>query len=278
MDATVLGLALGGAVGFILALTGAGGGILAVPLLVFGLHMSLKQAAPVGLIAVGLSAGVGAVLGLREGIVRYRAAALIGSVGMLFAPVGLWLAQRLPNAPLTIGFSVVLLYTAWRTYRQSLKPAALSPTACAAGDGSAPDLPCLLNSASGRIHWTMPCARALAATGMVSGVLSGMLGAGGGFVIVPALTRNTNLAAHSILATSLAVITLVSASGVFAASMGGMVAWDIAAPFGLGAVGALLAGRVLARRLKGARLLQAFAAVSAAVSVLLFAKGCGWLL
>ena len=73
---TALTLLMGAAVGVILALTGAGGGILAVPMLVFGLHMSLVEAAPVGLLAVGLASAVGALLGLREGVVRYRAAAI----------------------------------------------------------------------------------------------------------------------------------------------------------------------------------------------------------
>ncbi|TPQ31056.1 hypothetical protein C2U69_29725, partial [Cupriavidus pinatubonensis] len=62
--------ALGAVVGLILALTGAGGAILAVPLLLFVLHLSVAEAAPVALLAVGLSAAVGALLGLRAGVVR----------------------------------------------------------------------------------------------------------------------------------------------------------------------------------------------------------------
>ena len=68
---SLLGAGLGAIIGAILALTGAGGGILAVPLLVFGLGLSMVEAAPIGLLAVGLAASVGAVLGLRQGIVRY---------------------------------------------------------------------------------------------------------------------------------------------------------------------------------------------------------------
>ena len=62
----LLGAGLGAIIGAVLALTGAGGGILAVPLLVFGLGLSMVEAAPVGLLAVGLAAAVGAVLGLRQ--------------------------------------------------------------------------------------------------------------------------------------------------------------------------------------------------------------------
>jgi hypothetical protein len=67
-------LLLGFTVGIILALTGAGGGILAVPLLVFGAGLSMAQAGPIGLLAVGLAAALGAVMGLKSGTVRYKAA------------------------------------------------------------------------------------------------------------------------------------------------------------------------------------------------------------
>ncbi len=124
---------------------------------------------------------------------------------------------------------------------------------------------------------SMPAsARSLIATGTISGLLSGMLGAGGGFVIVPALTRNSNLPIHSVFATSLAVITLVSISGVVAASVQGGVAWNIAIPFGTGAIVALLLGRLLTKRLQSNSLLQAFSVVSSVVAMALFAKGCGW--
>lgn len=269
MDVSLLGLALGAVVGLILALAGAGGGILAVPLLVFGLHLTIVQAAPVGLIAVGAASALGAVLGLREGLVRYRAAALIGVTGMLLAPFGVRLAQWVPNQPLTVAFSIVLAWVAWRMFNQAR--AAQAPRS----QDRAASMPCVLNPAEGRLLWTMPCAWALAATGAVSGVLSGLLGVGGGFVIVPSLSRYTNLAVRSIFATSLAVIALVSIGGVGAAAWQGAISWSIALPFALGAIVALLAGRLIAARLAGARLQQGFALTSAAVSGLLLARGLG---
>ena len=88
IETQLLGAALGAIIGAVLALTGAGGGILAVPLLVFGLGLSMVEAAPVGLLAVGLAAAVGAVLGLRRGLVRYRAALFIALIGMPGAAQG----------------------------------------------------------------------------------------------------------------------------------------------------------------------------------------------
>jgi hypothetical protein len=277
MDTTLLGTALGAVVGLILALTGAGGGILAVPLLVFGLHLTMAQAAPIGLVAVGLAAMLGAALGLREGIVRYRAALLIGCTGMLLAPFGLWLGQRLPNRPLLLGFAVVLAYASWRIHKQAQRALAPAAQQAAAAASEAPP-PCLLDPTDGRLHWTRPCARALSGTGMVSGLLSGMLGVGGGFVIVPALTRYTDLTTRSILATSLAVISLVSIGGVTAAAVSGAILWHLAWPFTLGAVGGLMAGKVIASKLAGPRLQQGFAVVGACVSVLVVARALGLLM
>jgi uncharacterized membrane protein YfcA len=100
-------LMLGLAVGLILALTGAGGGILAVPLLVFGAHIGVAQAGPIGLMAVGMAAALGAILGLRAGVVRYRAAVLIAVTGTLFSPAGLWLARRIDNRWLSVLFGML---------------------------------------------------------------------------------------------------------------------------------------------------------------------------
>ncbi len=261
---------LGSLIGLLLALTGAGGGILAVPLLVFGLHLGVARAAPIGLVAVGLSAAFGAALGLRARIVRYRAALLIGGLGMAVAPLGVAAAQRIPNGPLTIAFAIVLAATAGRTFRRTLR---------AAGEPHAPRaaLPCVVDAADGRLVWTRPCAQALATTGVASGLLSGLLGVGGGFVIVPALNRYTDLPMRSIVATSLAVIALVSVGGVGAAAAHGSLDWSIALPFSAGAVVALLLGRLVAARVAGVRLQQAFALVSAAVALLLVARAIGWM-
>jgi uncharacterized membrane protein YfcA len=274
MDASLfnpLALALGALVGLIVALAGAGGGILAVPLLVFGLHLSILQAAPVGLIAVGTASALGALLGLREGLVRYRAAALIGVTGMLMAPLGVTAARYIPNAPLTVAFAGVLAWVSWRAFAQARR------SALAGAAVSTVQWPCVLHPDEGRLIWTLPCAWALATTGAASGLLSGLLGVGGGFVIVPALGRYTNLATRSILATSMAVIALVSIGGVSAAAVQGHIAWAVALPFALGAVVALLAGRRVAARLEAARLQQAFALTCAGVAVLLLARGLGWL-
>lgn len=99
MDLTAA--ALGALTGLVLAFTGAGGGILAIPLLVLGLHLPVQQAGPVGLAAMGMASALGALVGLKGRIVRYRAASLIGATGMLAAPLGVAIAQLVPSRPLT---------------------------------------------------------------------------------------------------------------------------------------------------------------------------------
>ena len=263
--------ALGALVGLLLALTGAGGGILAVPLLVFTLHLGVAEAAPIGLLAVGLAAAMSAALGLRDGIVRYRAAALMGGLAMALAPLGVAAAQRLPNTPLTIAFAAVLCLAAarmWERARHALRASAGDVPARAA-------LPCVLDARDGRLVWTRPCAQALAVTGVAAGLLSGLLGVGGGFVMVPALTRFTELSARSIVATSLAVIALASVGGVGAAAWHGAIAWDIALPFAIGSMGASLLARAIASRVAGPRLQQGFAIVCVGVALLLIARMAG---
>jgi uncharacterized protein len=264
MNTPLLTVLLGSVIGLVLAVTGAGAGVLAVPLLVFVLHLPLQQAAPVALAAVGMASAVGAVLGLREGIVRYRAAALIGAMGMLAAPLGVAAAHRLPTPPLLVAFAAVLALVAWRTARGARSAVPRTTPVCR------------LDPADGRLRWTAPCARVLAATGATSGFMSGLLGVGGGFVIVPSLLRHTDVEIRGIQATSLAVIAMVSVSGTAASMWQGSLRSVVLVPFATAAIVTLLAVRPWVRQLPAHRLQLAFAGVCAAVSALVLARGLGW--
>jgi uncharacterized protein len=259
-------LSLGLAVGLILALTGAGGGILAVPLLIFGTRIGVAQAGPIGLMAVGMAATLGAILGLRAGVVRYRAAVLVAVAGMLFSPAGLWLAHQIDNRWLSILFALTLLYVAFNTFRKARGGKA------GGSDGNTRAPVCVRGGSTGRFVWTRPCARALALSGTVAGLLSGLLGVGGGFVMVPALQRYTDLTMQSAVATSLAVIALISAAGVATSAASGTLTWSIALPFSAGALAGMLGGRTLSKRLSGSHLQIGFAAVSAVVALGMIAK------
>lgn len=259
-------LLLGAMAGIALGLTGAGGGILAIPLLTFGAGLSQTQAAPIALVATSLAAALGAALGLREGVVRYRAALLIGGAGMLVAPAGVWLAHRAPPATLTLALAVVMALSAFTMYRRSQgQPAPAS----AAGNASPP---CYWSAETGRFAWTRVCAAVLAGIGLVTGALSGLLGVGGGFLLVPAFTRLSNLRVDAIVSTSQAVIALVSAAGAVAAATQQDMQWQVALPFTLAAMGALAGTRRLARRLSPRLVQRSFAVLSGGIATALLVR------
>jgi len=265
--ARVLSVAgLGLTVGLVLALTGAGGGILAVPLLVFGAGLGVAQAGPIGLLAAGIAAALGAALELKAGMVRYKAALLVAAIGMLFSPLGAWLAHRMDNRWLGLLFAIVLLFVAYRSFRQAQGRTGES-VVC-----GALEVPCVRDSTSGRFVWTTGCARALALSGTLAGFLSGLLGVGGGFVLVPALQKFTDLSMQAAVATSLAVVALVSLSGVVSSAVAGNLDWPVALPFCAGAVAGMAGGRLIADRLAGPQMQKGFALVSALVALAMVAK------
>ncbi|WP_295623529.1 sulfite exporter TauE/SafE family protein [uncultured Nitrosomonas sp.] len=266
MEILLISILLGVFTGAVLALTGAGGTIIAVPLLIFGLHFTVAESAPIALLAVCLSSTIGALIALRQGKVRYRAAGFIAVTGILVAPAGIWLAQRLPNVPLTVLFALVLFYVAVNMLRHSTQPMAEERNAADLQSDSAA-IPCRLEYERGRLIWGWPCVRALGYSGIATGFISGLLGVGGGFVVVPALKRATNLPMQSILATSLAVIALVSGIGVASATALGGMNWPVALPFAAGALAGMLIGRGIADHLAGPKLQQGFAVVSMGIAI-----------
>ena len=251
-----------------MGLTGAGGGILSVPLLVFALHLSVAEAAPISLSAITLAAGVGAILGLKNKILRYRAAGLMAIFGLALSPLGLWISQRTPNAPLLIIFSLTLFYISIRLYRQAYKEIHGIPDFA-----GKPPPPCLLDASVGKLAWNIPCARALMFSGGLAGLLSGLLGVGGGFVIIPALKRYTDLPVNSIVATSLGVLAIIAGGGTIFSALSGNLNLSITAPFALGALLGLLVGRALGKKISGPKLQQIFSVLTFGVALSLILKG-----
>ena len=262
LDPIHISLLLGLFVGLVLAITGAGGAILSLPILVFFLNLKMIDAAPISLMAITLSAGLAAILGLRLGIVRYKAATLLASFGVLCAPLGVMAAHQLPEKALAILFSVVLLIVSIRSFQKFKTPTLLIGDDCDDPNGcdedEKPEPACSVNPTTSKLFWTAPCTKRLILTGGFSGFLSGLLGVGGGFIIVPTLHSISNLESKMIVATSLAVISLVSMVSALSYAGNGVILWSIALPF----VGATLVGMLLGRKLHGK--------ISSHLSVLLF--------
>jgi len=251
---------LGALIGAILGLTGAGGGILAVPALAMGMHWTMQQAAPVALIAVAMGATVGALEGLRNGLVRYKAALLIAISGFPLVYIGQMLAQHLPQPVLQAGFAMVMLLVAYRLYRQARLNSTEESEHMFARARVNPD--------SGKFIWTLPTAALLASIGGATGFMTGLLGVGGGFVIVPMLRRFTEVSMQGIVATSLMVIALVGASGVASAVIHNTsIPWGPAAVFSATTMLGMLAARRLIKKISPHHVQVTFAVVLTVVAV-----------
>lgn len=255
---------LGVLVGAILGLTGAGGGILAVPALVVGMGWPMQQAAPVALIAVAGSAALGAAEALRRHLVRYKAAILMAVAGVPITGVGIRVAQALPQRVLLALFSIVMLVVAARLLLQARS---------GGDDGKRETRLARIDPATGRFQWNWSTALLLGAIGVATGFMTGLLGVGGGFVIVPMLRRFTNVSMHGIVATSLLVIALVGFGGVITSvAHGTTVPVALTVYFTLATALGMLAGRQASARLSARHVQMGFASVLVVVALGLLFK------
>lgn len=246
----LLGPVLGSLVGLSLGLTGAGGAILALPLLVYGLGLSPIDAVPVSLAAAGSAALAGFLQRLRAGEVALGAGLLLAAGGAVGAPVGAWLGRLLHPDALMALFALLLLGAALRMWRGAGR-----------GADDEPPRPCAMGQLTRR------CTVVLAVAGIFTGVLSGAFGVGGGFVIVPVLVLATGMPIRRATATSLLAITLVSAAALASTLLQGRTMdLSLALPFLGGALVGVVLGTALARRLPAVRLQQGFALIMLGVA------------
>ena len=187
--------------------------------------------------------------------------------GLALSPLGLWLAPQIPNTPLQILFSLILLYVAIRLLSQARNQIKGVP------EENRKPPPCLINPTIGKLQWTLPCARALMLAGSIAGFLSGLLGVGGGFIIVPALKRYTDLPIKSIVATSLGVLAIITGGGAIFSAVSGSLNIFVAAPFALAALGGLLIGQLLGKKLSGPHTQLIFSVFTLVTAVSLLIKG-----
>lgn len=270
----MLGLAVlfGAIVGFALGLTGGGGGIFAVPLLVYGLGVGPREAVGISLASVGGTALSGAVPRLIRGEVELRTGLLFAIAGMIGAPIGSYLSTLIPESLLLVLFACLMFVVAQRMWAKATKPALATGTCATEGQASKDRSACQRDE-DGRLRLTSRCARLLVVVGLTTGILSGLFGVGGGFVIVPALVLFSGMAIHLAVATSLFVIVLVSISGVTSHLIAGNdISVQTTLLFMLGGFAGMGLGGVVAKRLKGATLQKIFAAAVVVVACFVIFK------
>ncbi len=217
-------------VGISLGLLGGGGSILTVPLLAYVAGMDAKQAIATSLLVVGVTSAIGAISHARSSRVQWRTGLIFGGAGMVGAFGGGLLARFIPGTVLLIGFAVMMIATAVAMLRGRKHP-----------DGAAG------TAGSDRGH-PLPIPTIIA-EGLIVGLVTGLVGAGGGFLVVPALVLLGGLPMPVAVGTSLIVIAMKSFAGLAGYLSSVQIDWTVAlavtAAAVLGAlVGARLTGKV----------------------------------
>ncbi|ULE33412.1 sulfite exporter TauE/SafE family protein [Mycobacterium sp. IDR2000157661] len=218
-----LTVALAVLVGVSLGLLGGGGSILTVPLLAYVAGLDAKQAIATSLLVVGVTSAIGAVSHARAGHVQWRTGLVFGVAGMAGAYGGGVVARFIPGSVLLIGFAVIMIATAVAMLRGRK------------------------NVESGGMDKPLPVVK-IVIEGLVVGLVTGLVGAGGGFLVVPALALLGGLPMPLAVGTSLVVIAMKSFAGLAGYLSSVQINWALAGAVTAAAlVGGLVGARLTTR-------------------------------
>jgi uncharacterized membrane protein YfcA len=232
------------AVGVVLGLLGAGGSLLTVPALMLLLGLSATDATGTSLVAVAMMAVAGVAIHGRAGRCSCREGLVFGAAAAVTAAGGGWLASALSDRILASAFVILLIGTAiWLVRRDS-------PT-------DQPD----------RNRNANPLQTGTAGAGV--GALTGLLGVGGGFLIVPALVATRDMHMPLAVGTSQLIILVSALGGLAGRLSGNSVQWRLGLLFGIGGLAGATIGSKLADRAPADMLRLAFAGVAIAVAGLM---------
>ncbi|MFJ2932542.1 sulfite exporter TauE/SafE family protein [Streptomyces sp. NPDC087219] len=238
---TVLVVAASLLIGVSLGVLGGGGSILTVPILVYLAGQDTKEAIAGSLFVVGATSLAALVPHARARRVRWRTGLLFGAFSMAGAYGGGRLAEYVPGTVLLGGFALMMLATAVAMLR--------GPRHGREPNRPEPDRPERTRTEQARPEQGGPALAGLAAKGLAVGAVTGLVGSGGGFLVVPALAILGGLPMGFAVGTSLLVIAMNSFAGLAGHLTGAAIDWGLvltvtaAAVIG-GTAGARLAGRV----------------------------------
>lgn len=239
-----LSLLFGSLIGLSLGSLGAGGAILVLPALIYGLAVEPKEAVVAGLLIVGFTSLYSAILHWRWGHVRISTACLFAITGAVGAYQGAWLSQLVSEIVLLVCLAVIMAAAGTMMLRNSSQDE-------------------MQSSASTRSLW--PSFLLVLACGYVVGLMTGFLGIGGGFLIVPALIFFAKIPIKHAVGTSLVVITINCASGYIAHSPHS-VDWNLIIPFLVGSFSVSIFASRFTHSVKPHTLKKMFAYLILAVS------------
>ena len=252
-----LAVGLGLLIGLSLGALGGGGSILTVPVLVYVLDESARSATTASLVIVGITAAAAAVGHARAGHVRWRAGLAFGGAGVVASVLGTWLHARADPDLLMTCFAVLMLVAAAAMFGATPEEGPPSEGHVSGGSRTAVLTPARPGVA---------VALRVVAVGAVVGFLTGFLGVGGGFVIVPALVLTLRYDLPTAVGTSLLVISLNSGVALLARGGHESFHWAVIVPFTLAAIAGSVVGKRAADRVSGLQLTRAFGLLLLAVA------------
>jgi uncharacterized membrane protein YfcA len=242
----ILALVFALAIGFSLTLLGSGGSIITLPVLVYAANIPPQKAVAMSLVVVGGTSLAATAMNARSGHVHVKAAILFGITGILGAFFGAQLTHLVSPTALMLIFAILMIAIAILMLRGGLAHEIEGRSAC---------------------NW-----RRCSVTGLMVGVLTGFLGVGGGFLIVPALVFFGRLPMKSAVITSLVIIAINSFAGLLGHLRQASFNWQVAGMFlGASLIG-MLGGRYFAQRMAGKHLRIAFAWFVLAVGAFVIIK------
>ena len=243
----VVALGIAFFIGMLLGVMGSGGSIITLPVLVYVAGIRPQSAVPMSMVIVGSTSIVAAYLHARRGHFHRKSAVLLGTTGVVGAYFGAAWTHLISSTALMFIFAGVLLTVGLLTFKGGGE-SALPTTTCR-------PLRCLF-------------------VGSCVGLLTGFLGVGGGFLIVPALIFFAGLEATLAVGTSLAIIALNSVGGILGQVRFKAFEWPLTLAFtGLTMIG-MLVGLSVAVRLSQHTLRNAFASLLVGVGVVVASLQC----
>lgn len=244
-----LALALSVLIGVALGLLGGGGSMLTTPILLYVLHLPTKEAIATSIIVVGTTSLAAVVQHARAGNVAWKTGLLFGASGGVGAYLGGRAAHWVPDRVLMLLFAGMMIATSVAMFRG--RKATTDAPEAATGAGALGKI--LLN-------------------GLAVGTVTGLLGAGGGFLVVPALTLFGGLPMRQAVGTSLLVIALNSVSGVAGQASSVSVDLQTAGAVSVAAVAGSVVGGYFAPRVPAELLRKGFAGFVLFMGIFVFSK------